>query len=263
MKLVYNPRAMLRDFKIFFYVIHMLISCSGSERRLASLSPWVSLCGGTMGVGRRWKGTTAAGGASMSWCSDGWSFNVMVLWVSGGENGQGWDDLFIAVEGESRAVRGGWPMAVVRIQCSGFDLKGEAMGWNIGGRWSGGIELVLAPWEGSVTWRDRMTTSIGGEAPPRLEERRHWAWEREETTPVGLTRSWSGDELWRQNVLGLVGLKRCTWSLILVLPHNRREMLDSMVRWYPRKTLYVTWNRCSRRMGISMKMLVIELKLTG
>jgi hypothetical protein len=51
--------------------------------------------------------------------------------------------------------------------------------------------------------------------------------------------------------------------MISVLPHKRREMLDSMVRWYPRKTPFVTWYRCSRRMGISMKMLVIELKLAS
>jgi hypothetical protein len=36
-----------------------------------------------------------------------------------------------------------------------------------------------------------------------------------------------------------------------------------MVRWYPRKTHFATWDRCSRRMGISMKILVIELKLAG
>jgi hypothetical protein len=40
-------------------------------------------------------------------------------------------------------------------------------------------------------------------------------------------------------------------------------MLDSMVRWYPRETPFATWDRCSRRMGISMKMLVIELKPAG
>jgi hypothetical protein len=40
-------------------------------------------------------------------------------------------------------------------------------------------------------------------------------------------------------------------------------MLDSMVRWYPKKAPFVTWDRCSRRMGISMKMLVIELKSGG
>jgi hypothetical protein len=36
-----------------------------------------------------------------------------------------------------------------------------------------------------------------------------------------------------------------------------------MVRWYLRKTLFATWDRCSKRMGISMKMLVIELKPAG
>jgi hypothetical protein len=32
---------------------------------------------------------------------------------------------------------------------------------------------------------------------------------------------------------------------------------------YPKKTHFTTWNRCSRRMKTSMKMLVIELKSTG
>jgi hypothetical protein len=40
-------------------------------------------------------------------------------------------------------------------------------------------------------------------------------------------------------------------------------MLDSMVRWYLRKTPFAIWDRCSKRMGISMKMLVIELKPAG
>jgi hypothetical protein len=51
--------------------------------------------------------------------------------------------------------------------------------------------------------------------------------------------------------------------VILVLPHKSRGMLDSMVRWYPRKTPFATWDRCSKRMRISMKMLVIELKSVG
>jgi hypothetical protein len=49
--------------------------------------------------------------------------------------------------------------------------------------------------------------------------------------------------------------------VISVLPHKRREMLDSMVGWYPRKTPFAIWDRCSKRMEISMNMLVIELKL--
>jgi hypothetical protein len=40
-------------------------------------------------------------------------------------------------------------------------------------------------------------------------------------------------------------------------------MLDSMVRWYPRKTPFATWDRCSKRMGILIKMLVIELNPAG
>jgi hypothetical protein len=80
----------------------------------------------------------------------------------------------------------------------------------------------------------------------------------------GVTRSWSSeDKLWRQKVLGLIGLKRSTLSVISVLPHRRREMLYSIVRRYPRNTPFVSWDRCSIRMGISMKMLVIELKSAG
>jgi hypothetical protein len=51
--------------------------------------------------------------------------------------------------------------------------------------------------------------------------------------------------------------------VIAVLPHKRRGMLDSMVKWYPRKTSFATWDRCSKRKGISMKMLVIELNPAG
>jgi hypothetical protein len=35
-------------------------------------------------------------------------------------------------------------------------------------------------------------------------------------------------------------------------------MLDSMVRWYLRKSPFTTWDQCSRRMEISIKMLVID-----
>jgi hypothetical protein len=51
--------------------------------------------------------------------------------------------------------------------------------------------------------------------------------------------------------------------VISVLPHKRRGLLDSMVRWYPRKTPFATWDRCSKRMGISIKMVVIKLKSAG
>jgi hypothetical protein len=53
---------------------------------------------------------------------------------------------------------------------------------------------------------------------------------------------------------------KCDFS---VLPRRRRRILDSMVRWYPRKTPFATWDRCSSRMEISMKILVIELKPAG
>jgi hypothetical protein len=80
---------------------------------------------------------------------------------------------------------------------------------------------------------------------------------------VYVDESRTGDELYKKKVLELVGLKRSTLSVILVLPHKMRRMLDSMVRWYLRKTHFTTWDQCSKRIGISMKMLVIELKSGG
>jgi hypothetical protein len=50
--------------------------------------------------------------------------------------------------------------------------------------------------------------------------------------------------------------------MISVLQRRRRRMLDSIVRWYPRKASFAIWDRCSRRVEIPMKILVIELKLT-
>jgi hypothetical protein len=35
------------------------------------------------------------------------------------------------------------------------------------------------------------------------------------------------------------------------------------VRWYPRKSPFATWDRCFKRIEISMKMLAIELKPVG
>jgi hypothetical protein len=40
-------------------------------------------------------------------------------------------------------------------------------------------------------------------------------------------------------------------------------ILDLIVRWYPRNITFATWDRCSKRIRISMKMLVIELKSAG
>jgi hypothetical protein len=60
----------------------------------------MSLCGGTMSVGRRWKEMTAADEAPMTCCS-GYEEDKMNMWLSGGENDQSWDDIFIVVEGES------------------------------------------------------------------------------------------------------------------------------------------------------------------
>jgi hypothetical protein len=37
--------------------------------------------------------------------------------------------------------------------------------------------------------------------------------------------------------------------VISVLPHKRRGLLDLMVRWYPRKTPFATWDRCLKKNG--------------
>jgi hypothetical protein len=43
-------------------------------------------------------------------------------------------------------------------------------------------------------------------------------------------------------------------------PHMRMGMLDLMVRWYLSKTRFTILDGCSITIGISMKMLIIELK---
>jgi hypothetical protein len=47
--------------------------------------------------------------------------------LSGGESDKGQNDLFIATEGESRTIHGGWPTVVLWIQCSSFGSRGESM----------------------------------------------------------------------------------------------------------------------------------------
>jgi hypothetical protein len=112
-------------------------------------------------------GTIIKGNDGIGWSSDG-----MVLWLgrrqmetrlSGGDSGQGWHDLFMTVEGVSPAVRGGWLAAVVQIQCFSFGWRGEATWWSIVGRWSGGNNLILAAWEGSVTRHNGVVTSVRGD----------------------------------------------------------------------------------------------------
>jgi hypothetical protein len=65
-----------------------------------------------------------ADGALMAWCS-GYRGSKMETQLSGGESDQGGDDFFIAVEGGSRAVRGGWLAAVVRFNASVLPREGR------------------------------------------------------------------------------------------------------------------------------------------
>jgi hypothetical protein len=58
----------------------------------------------------------------------------METWMTGGDSGQGRDDLFIAMECRSWTVWGGWTVAVVQIQCFGFSSREETTGRSIVGR---------------------------------------------------------------------------------------------------------------------------------
>jgi hypothetical protein len=148
--------------KYLFTSIHMSINYLGSERRLASSSPWVSLCGGTMSMGWQWKRTTTTGGTLMLWCF-GLGGGKMETWLSGEESGQDWDDIFIVVEGSSRSVRVGWPVVVVLIQCFGFSSRREAMGRVLP---EDEDEAVSLSWlHGKEAWHG-MARSAGGEAAP-------------------------------------------------------------------------------------------------
>jgi hypothetical protein len=58
----------------------------------------------------------------------------MEMRLSGGESGHDLDELFIAVEGGSQVVWGGWPVLVVWIKCFSFSSRWEAMGRSIAER---------------------------------------------------------------------------------------------------------------------------------
>jgi hypothetical protein len=97
---LYNPVRCGGISKYFFTWLHILISCSRSGRTSASSSLWVSLSKGMMGMRQWWKGTALIVGVLMVWCS-GWGRDKIETCLSGGESDQSWDDLFIAVHGES------------------------------------------------------------------------------------------------------------------------------------------------------------------
>jgi hypothetical protein len=54
--------------------------------------------------------------------------------LSDGKSDQGCDDLFIIVEDESQAVRGGCPVKVAQIQYFSFCSRGEVTGQSVTGR---------------------------------------------------------------------------------------------------------------------------------
>jgi hypothetical protein len=141
-KLVYNLVRCCGISKYLFTWIHMSIRCSESERGSASSSPWVLLCGRTIGVGQRWKWTIAVGGGMMAWCSAReeakWRRGWVIKRVTNVEM-----IFFIAVEGRNWAVWGGWLAAVVWIQCFGFGSRGETVEQSVAKRWSGDSKLAM------------------------------------------------------------------------------------------------------------------------
>jgi hypothetical protein len=98
--------------------------------------------------------------------------------LSGGENGECWDDFFIAVEGGSRAVRRGWSTAMMRIKCFSFSSRGRRRDEAL---LEDETEVASScwlhrkeAWHGMVTWRHQP------------EAKWHPRGEREETMLVGL-----------------------------------------------------------------------------
>jgi hypothetical protein len=79
---------------------------------------------------------------------------------------------FIIEEGDSRTVRVGWPAVVVWIQCFNFGLRGEVTGRSVAERFNRGRELILAPWEGSVTRCGDISRRRGGTGEGKGRRRR-------------------------------------------------------------------------------------------
>jgi hypothetical protein len=100
----------------------------------------------------------------------------METWLNGEESGQSWDDIFIVMEGGSRAVQGGWLAAVVQIQCFGVGSRGEATERNIVERWSRGSKLVFAPLEGSVAWHGDVGRRKGDTGEGKERKWRQLGW---------------------------------------------------------------------------------------
>jgi hypothetical protein len=159
------PRTILQNFKISFYVNLHAVSCSESKRGSTS----VSVCAI---VWRDDESETTMKGSDGS----GWSSDSVVFWLGRRQNRDTIEWL------------GEWPMLRWPFYNSGWWMLGylrrvpgdggansmlwfrfergqvEAMGWSVDGRWSEGNELILALWDGSVTWRGGVIMLATGEA---------------------------------------------------------------------------------------------------
>jgi hypothetical protein len=143
----------LRDFKISFYVNSCANKLFGNERGSASSSPWVSLYGGMMDVGRRWKGMTMVGRVSMVWCSV-YGGGKMETQLSNGENVQWWDDLFytnggceLSCPGRVSVSGGVDSMLQFQLQRRGDDTK---CCWKI--KWSQRVHFCSMGRERDTAW---------------------------------------------------------------------------------------------------------------
>jgi hypothetical protein len=137
----------------------MLISYSESERRSVISSSWMSLYGGTMDMGLLWHGS-------------GLSSNGVALWLERRQNGDAvewWGEWVGWRFYSSRWWKLGDPERVADDGGANsifWFFRGEATGWSVAERWSGGSELVSAPWEISMTWHDGVAMSNAGDAAP-------------------------------------------------------------------------------------------------
>jgi hypothetical protein len=134
---------------------------------------------------------------SIVWCC-GQGGEKIETWLSGGESGHDWDDIFIAVENGSRTVRGGWSTTVCRFNASVSAREGR---WQDEALPEDEAETVSShslngkeAWHGAAAWWCW------------LGERGYRGEEREDTTPVELTRILLGRKVKKIYVVDLVAI---------------------------------------------------------
>jgi hypothetical protein len=139
--------------------IHMSICYLKSERRSASLSLWVLLCGGTINVGRQWKWTTTAGRDTVEWWEEWPRLRWHFYSIGGCDSGcpgrvtsGGGADSILRFQLERRGDRTKHYQKMKQKRWSRLDSMGRKCdtAWRRD-RWSKCSELILALWKESVT----------------------------------------------------------------------------------------------------------------